>query len=87
MPDRNLGTVDSFFSWYVMAGPLTGSLTSSKPPSPPEPNARAYTASPLSRRRDAQVWATPIPATINILGKYHVFNKHVCTYVSFALRP
>lgn len=55
MPDRNRGTVDSRFKTVVTADPVTGSLTSSTPPSPPWPKARANTASPLSRNRDAHV--------------------------------
>lgn len=54
IPERNLGTVDSLFRIVVTAEPVTGNLTNSNPPSPPYPKARANTASPLSRRRDAQ---------------------------------
>lgn len=66
IPDKNLGTVDSLFNSVVTADPATGSFTNNTPPSPPWPNARANTASPLSRKRDAQVWATPASVNIEI---------------------
>lgn len=55
MPDKNRGTVDSRFNKVVTADPVTGSLTNSRPPSPPCPKASAKTASPFSRSSDEHV--------------------------------
>lgn len=55
IPDKNRGTVDSLFNTIVTAFPDIGNLTSRTPPSPECPNARANTASPLSRKSDEHV--------------------------------
>lgn len=55
IPDKNLGTADSRLSKVVTAEPAIGNFTSNRPPSPPKPNAKANTASPLSRSKEAQV--------------------------------